>query len=736
MIVFQHTPALALIILAVLAVLAIGLYSARRYLPINLPNIGLCALFLLSLTLLFWCLLLPGLRDARTELIKPRFVIALDTSASMTVAPGEEVEDRWVRAQEALSLPWLEHLSAEVDIELYTFDSELSRRRALEERHALEPDGRATLLRDTLRELTGRYTGLNVVGGLLLSDGHDTREQHDDWSTDSLPFPIHTVRLEDDAEWEQEPNLRVVSVSTPRRVNRGWESTLRAVISGEGTGGQTVNVHLFRDDEQVDETPTQIPDMGGDRQVSFTLQHDEVGIYTYRVYVPPLPGETQLADNEYKVIVSVADPRDRLLYVEGVPRFEYRFLRRTLLAEERIVPAIFFSGADGAPISGTPDAGASANMTESDLLEFKIVILGNLDAEELTEARAANLVRFVEDGGSLVLLGGSRGWGPAGFAETPLDALLPVRAHGTEPLEADDTPFPVEIEPEALAHPAFAGDADLWDVVPPVLSVFPDVEPRPGAEILVSAVTPQGRQPIIVTQRYGDGRVAALFTDSLWRWRMDPAAAERETYARFWSQLLAWMIPEEDEDERRRIDLFADDDHVYRGDTLKLSARYIDAEMHDTRGPIEVHITLPDGREVPYSMEEQDVITDRGRSYPGYFLEFSPEEAGHHTAVAQSPDEPDAMTSDPISFNVRPYSPETIPHPIHIDVLRNIAFASGGTFFNDLEQLDEELANLRVSIIEEERSEFHSLWRRWLLLVALMGLFVLTWLLRKLQHMP
>ena len=59
----------------------------------------------------------------------------------------------------------------------------------------------------------------------------------------------------------------------------------------------------------------------------------------------------------------------------------------------------------------------------------------------------------------------------------------------------------------AAAHPAFAGDPELWRVTPPVLSVFSGVSLSPGAETLVEAITPTGPQPIIATQRYGQGKI-------------------------------------------------------------------------------------------------------------------------------------------------------------------------------------------------------------------------------------
>jgi len=733
MLILEHTVPFLLLLVATLAVASAGLYSAWLYLQVKPGTIALVALYLAVLCGLFWCMLQPGCRDASRQLIRPRFIVALDTSQSMTVRPNDRVETRFERAQRTLKMPWTDAVAAESDIEILPFDAEVGTKLGLNEVAALQAQGVSTRLRDSLRDIAGRYTGLNVSGLLLLSDGRDTREAFDEWASDPFLFPVYTVMLEDDAEWVEEPDLRVDTVISPRRVTSGWDTELKVVASGQGTQGQPATVQLFRGDDLVAEQPVLIPAAGGQRDVTFALQHAEVGVFHYRVYIPPLPGEKQTADNEFSLTIAVQDPRNRLLYVEGVPRFEYRFLRRVLLASEQISPVIFYSAADGSPRGGSPVGDLTADMSEGDLLQFKVVILGNLSATELTAGRAANLVRFVEAGGSLVLLGGTRGWGVDGFANTPLQALLPVRSHGTV-VEEGREPFTAALTETARVHPAFAGDDRLWDVIPPVLSVFPDAVPKPGAEVLVEADTPRGRQPLVVTQRYGHGRVAAIFTDSLWRWQLSPET-QQQPYARFWTQLLAWMLPEADETDKRRLELFTDQDQLHIGENVELSARFPNPEMQASAAP-DIRISLPDGRVMQFPMIAQQVVTPGGKSYPGYSLRYKPELPGSYSAEAVLGTGADRIASDPASFHVRAFSPETSPRPVRGDILRLLASAGGGRYFETIEALNRALLNLQVSVMEEERVEFESLWRRWPVLLLMMLLAAGMWILRKIQNMP
>src|SRR5207302_434578 len=109
--------------------------------------------------------------------------------------------------------------------------------------------------------------------------------------------------------------------------------------------------------------------------------------------------------------------------------------RRALLAEQKISPVIFFTGPDGTPHGGTPVGNVTADMTPQQLAFFKIVMLGNIDAKELGEARARNLVKFVEDGGSLILLGGAKAWTAGGLVQTDLGKTLPVHSADVKTIE-------------------------------------------------------------------------------------------------------------------------------------------------------------------------------------------------------------------------------------------------------------------------------------------------------------
>ena len=90
---------------------------------------------------------------------------------------------------------------------------------------------------------------------------------------------------------------------------------IRATRRPLSSRGAPVTVQIFENGKLRTEKPTQIPDEGGERELVFEFEHEKVGIFNYRVFVPPLAGEKNKDDNEYQLNVEAIDARNRLLYV-------------------------------------------------------------------------------------------------------------------------------------------------------------------------------------------------------------------------------------------------------------------------------------------------------------------------------------------------------------------------------------------------------------------------------------
>lgn len=734
MVIYEHTVPAAAIIFGVGVSVAASLVGYWLFVKRDWAMAVMMALRVLFLALLGWCLFLPGQRIVNTLQQKSRFLILVDKSRSMTLNPGREATNRWQMAQASLRLPWADVVAGKCDVDCYSLAEEVGEKLTREELAGLKPDGEATLLRDALKKTVARYAGLDVAGCLLLSDGLDTREAYREWAQEKRPFPIYTLALEKGTVWEEEPDVRVDAINTPRRVTVGWQAELKTLISGQGTRGRPIPVQLYRDGVLLQEQQTQIPDGGGAREVVFPLDHSAVGLSTFRVFLPPFPRESQTNDNEASVSVQVLDARNRLMYVEGPPRWESKYLTRVLKDIRQVSPSIFLRGPQGKFLTYGVRGDVAPDMQETQLSLFKIVIVGNLSAGELGEDRARSLVKFVETGGSLILLGGNKAWGEDGFAKTALNALLPARQFSGKSKEGE---FPVRLTEQGRVHPAFAGDAVFWNEVPPVLSVFPGAKPTPVARVLVEARTPDGLQPVIVVQDFGQGKVAAILTDSLWKWQLNPDVLKTKPFPRFWGQLLSWMSPKEEEKvEGRDWDVFVDREQCFLNEEIEITARWTGAAEVPPGIAVKAEITTPDKRKIPFALGRQVDQVSGGRAVAAYSTKFKGESAGMFTVRAVSESAGNRMESDPVSFVVKPFTPESMPRPADEEILKAIAAGSGGTYFETPEAMDRMLSALEPKRLEQEVSEFRSLWQHWVSIGCLVALVAIEWILRKLRNLP
>ncbi|MEO6788065.1 MAG: hypothetical protein ABI318_18215, partial [Chthoniobacteraceae bacterium] len=137
-----------------------------------------------------------------------------------------------------------------------------------------------------------------------------------------------------------------------------------------------------------------------------------------------------------------------------------------------------------------------------------------------------------------------------------------------------------------------------------------------------------------------------------------------------------------------------------------------------------------------YRMAPQQVTTPTGKTFPGYGFTFNAETAGQHKVIAVAKVKGVAVTSEPLAFFVKPYSPETVPRPAKNDILQAISKASGGQYYESLDAMNSGLASLKLRATEEKLAEFRTLWRKWPALLALMTMLATSWGLRKLRNMP
>ena len=146
-------------------------------------------------------------------------------------------------------------------------------------------------------------------------------------------------------------------------------------------------------------------------------------------------------------------------------------------------------------------------------------------------------------------------------------------------------------------------------------------------------------------------------------------------------------------------------------------------------------ITLPDKRKIPYSMTSQMEQVSDGKRAPAFSVRFKGETAGMFSVQAVSDAGNRRLDSDAVSFSVKPFTPESVPRPPALDTLKAITANSNGTFFESVDDLDRALAALQPKKLEQEISEYRSLWQHWAVISCLIALISAEWIIRKLRNL-
>ncbi len=590
------------------------------------------------------------------------------------------------------------------------------------------------------QESAGTDLGLALDGALervdrlravvLLSDG--------DWNKGASPVTAATrLRLRDvpvfavtvghprflpDLELQSviAPSYGLVEehISVPFTVQSHLPREVRTAVTLEGPGGL-----LGRRD-------VTIPPMA-QVQETIVFMPEREGEGTYTVRLPVVAEEADRANNEQSFPMEVRREQLKVLVVESLPRWEYRYLRNALYRDPGVdVRTLLLHPALGP--GGGKDYLKRFPGGLDELSSFDVVVLGDIGVGpgELTPEQAEAVRGLVEQQGSgLVFLPG-RGGRQLTLRGTALEDLLPVEFDATRPegfgTEREDR---LELTERGSGHlltslvPEPERNASLWQSLPGFSWCAGVLKARPGTDVLAVHPTTRntfGRLPLLVTRQAGYGRVLFMGTDAAWRWRF---GVEDRYHYRFWSQVARWMAHRRHLAHAEGIRFHFTPEQPERDRRVFLHATVFDAAgLPLDGGRVRVTVREPGGAEQVLPLDGE----------PGgwgvYTGGFVPRRGGtYNLAVREERTGREAEST----LTVAAASPERIGRPARPEVLKEIAAVTRGEAAG-AEGFDALLERIRLLPNAVTRVERFALWCSpwWGALLVL--LLALSWAGRKL----
>ena len=544
-------------LLAAAAAGAGAFLTFRTYLQVRgnskpLDRAVLAGVRIAALAVLAFCLLRPVLVLSSVVPQENFLGVLIDDSRSMQIADSDETP-RHAFVQQELGTTESTLRSALADrfeLRFFRFSAETDRIAAVDE---MEYGGSRTHLGQALERAHDELSGVPLSGLVVVTDGADNADGG--LGEALLPLqasgvPVFTVGLGQEA---YERDIQMNRVDMPRRVLRGASLAVDLVVTHRGYRGETVTVQIEDEGRIVATQDVELPADGEPETVRMRFTAAEAGPRLYSFSVAPQPGEMVTRNNVREGLIVVEDRRRKILYFEGEPRWEVKFLLRGVDNDENLQVTLLQRTAENkffrVNVDGPDELPGGFPTQRADLFAYSGLVLGSIEANHFTPDQLRMIADFVNRrGGGLLMLGSHRSFAEGGYAGTPVADVLPVVLPAV-PADSEEGFF-AEVKVAATragaSHAATQiadteqASADRWETLPPVTVVNPITEAKPGATVLLSA---PDDLIILAFQRYGAGKSLALPIQDSWMWQMHAdIPVEDQTHETFWRRLLRWVI--------------------------------------------------------------------------------------------------------------------------------------------------------------------------------------------------
>ncbi len=714
-------------LLGIAGLLAWMMWRKRRRLAGSMRAGRAFAIWALQSALVALLLLLLWEPALSVSALKPQqniIAVIVDDSRSMGIRDSSRSREQ--EAIQVLDAGLLKDLESRFQVRLYRLGAGLERIRTIDQ---IKASDNATHINQGLRQIADEAATLPVGAVILMSDGAENSDGVDSASISELQrrrLPVNTIgfgreQLRNDVELDG-LELPVQALASSRlqaqvTIRQNGFSGRRAqlVLTARGSVVASREIVLQNRPQQIE---------------NIEFNAGGAGVKNVEVKLEPLPGEENRQNNQLTRVLSVNETKRRILYVEGEPRWEYKFLRRAVEDDPALQIVSMLRTTENKiyrqGIQNPNELAEGFPSKAEDLFEFQGLILGSVESAFFTITQQELIKEFVDRrGGGLLFLGGRWALADGGYSVPPFAELLPVS------LPKRKNTFQRDLVAAELTNAGKQSlicrleddpekSIDHWEVLPYLANYQDAGTPKPGAVVLARVNVGGKRLPLLITENYGRGRTAVFATGGSWRWRMQQPLSDKSQEV-FWRQLLRWLIsatpsrvvastPNAQLEDDGRIELRAEvRDRTY----LPAS----DAE-------VQAHIIRPDGsaetatlRPEPLTQGVYSMHWDATQT-GSYVAEITAERGGHE------------LGRDEVTFRREDGVAENFHQEQNRELLEKLATDTGGRYYKpgNARHLAGEISYSQAGITGREMKE---LWNMPVLFLVAIALRAAEWLLRR-----
>ena len=680
------------------------------------------------------------------ELKPQQNIIAVLVDDSRSMAISEDGSTREAQAVKSLQNGVLARLDRGFQTRLYRIDDASAR---IDSLNVLEPNAPSTRLGDALKQLSAETSDLPIGAVVVLSDGGDNTGSIGADAINALRarhIPVHTVgfgreRAQRDVELDD-------AVVAPRAL-AGSRLAAKITWHQHGYTGAKLNLTV----RDVSSNPAKVlasrtVTLGADGNLQTeTVMFDigGAGARTLQIAAAQLPGEENTANNTLTRLVNVGSEARRILYIEGEPRWEYKFIRQAE-EDDRMVQIVSMVRTSQNKIyrQGISDPKELVDGFPSraeDLFAYQGLIIGSVEAGYFSQNQQQMIHEFVDRrGGGLLLLGGQFSLADGGWNATNLTDLMPTTLptqagtfhreqdprNGTTHTFAELAPAGADSTITRLVDDP-AANAEKWKKLPYLMDYEDPGTLKPGATVLANMITPEGRKlPLLITENFGRGRSAIMATGGSWRWQMSLPLGDT-AHDLFWQQLLRWLVS----DTPGHVTASVSSQMLLDNGAVTLNAEVRDPQYNPARDArVEAHILGPSGVS---ALVEMAPVPDS----PGQFQAAwsAPKTGAYLTEITAQRADPSTHTVKELGRDVLTFQRiDGVAENFHTEqnreLLERLAAQTGGRYWkpSDLGKLASAIPYSEAGVTVRETKD---LWNLPLIFLVLILLRFSEWWLRR-----
>lgn len=721
---------LALFLIAAIAGLGWVMWRRRRSVAPSMRGPRTAAVWILQslmVCVLLFLLWQPALSIATLRPQQNIVAVVIDDSKSMgTVEDGRSRKDQVLAT---LNGGLLKSLKAKFQVRLYRLGDHVER---IEKTDQLNASAPATHIGEGLKEVLADSATLPIGAVVLMSDGADNSGGIDLDTISEIKrqrIPINTVGF---GRERMAHDIELTDVQLPSRSLTKSRLQAQVTFHQWGLKGDKARLVVRDSGRILASRDVQLQGDGASQTETVLFNAGESGVKNLQFAIDPLPEEDNKLNNALTRVLYVDNAKPKVLYMEGEPRWDYKFIRRAVEDDKNLDLYCVVRTTQNKLYVQVPNDAPPGELKDGfptkvdDLFMYQGIILGSVEASYFTPAQQDLIQQFVDRrGGGLLFLGGRASLADGGYEKQPFADLLPVRlpdhkdTFHRDPATAELTPAGreslitrIEDNPDA--------NVERWKKLPYLMNFQEAGTPKPGALVLADMTAAGHKLPLLITENYGRGRTAVFATGGDWRWQMLQPVQDM-SHEIFWRQLMRWLVS----DTPTRVvtsltrPVLYDDGHVH-----------LRAEVRDTTylptsdAQVQARIVGPDGGAETVDLHPDSI--EQGV----YSADWDAGHSGSYVAEVIATRAQTELGRSVVTFRREDGVAENFHLEQNRDLLEKLSSQTGGRYYhpNEVSRLGEEISYSDAGITVRETKD---LWDMPIVFFLVLLLCCTEWVLRR-----